>query len=93
MSEGDSDGPATCIQSLRELPSNVTKIPPVIISGVDKPKFYLFLDFSGIKTFVDALVSIIKPIKNVASGGNLFVFPLSVAQKQSILNLNSINDI
>ena len=75
--------------------SSPSKIAPVVVSAIDKPGFFLSLKFADTKSFVDDLERLVKPVKKVevASGGDLFVFPFDLAQKQDILKLNCINNL
>jgi hypothetical protein len=68
--------PSLCI-------SSISKIAPVVVSAIDKPGFFLSLKFADTKSFVDDLARLVKPVKNVevASGGDLFVFPFDLEQK------------
>lgn len=94
MSEGDIDEPATCVQPLKAQPS-IRNIFPVIITAIDKPHYFSSLDFAGIKNFVGAIVELVNSVKNVevASGGDLFVFPVDFSQEQILFSLTCINGI
>jgi hypothetical protein len=102
MSEGnDEDSPSRPLKVLVDHANPVqpspglSKIAPVIVSAIDKPGFFLSLKFADTKSFVDDLAHLVKPVKNVevASGGDLFVFPFDLEQKQAILKLNYINNL